>query len=85
MESAAKSGQLPPPWVQVFISSAGWERYEQLCQEYSHQAQRPGDPDTSDVISQSQQREASTTVGETTHTGAPTSECARLSGCAAGY
>src|SRR5205085_1220027 len=33
MESAARCGEQPPPWVQAFMSPAGWKRYNQLRQE----------------------------------------------------
>jgi len=40
------------------MRKAGRERYEQLCQEYGHQAQRPGDPPTPGATIQAQEREA---------------------------
>jgi hypothetical protein len=40
VESAAYCGEEPPQWVQVFMSSAGWEHYHQLREEagYSDKA-----------------------------------------------
>ena len=35
MESAAQRGEPPPPWVQAFMSKAGWEHYHQLREEAS--------------------------------------------------
>jgi hypothetical protein len=57
MESAARGGQLPPAWVQALMSPAGWERYEQLYQEFGHQGQRPGDLPTPGAVFQAQERE----------------------------
>ena len=39
MESAARDGQLPPSWVQAFMSPAGWERYHQVREEADHSDQ----------------------------------------------
>jgi hypothetical protein len=39
VESAAHCGEQPPPWVQAFMSKAGWEHYHQLCEEASHSDQ----------------------------------------------
>jgi hypothetical protein len=36
MESAAQRGEQPPPWVQAFMSPAGWQRYRQLREEAGH-------------------------------------------------
>ncbi len=61
MESAGRSGQLPPAWVQALMSPAGWGRYEQLCHEYGHQVQHPGDPPTPEATIQDQECKAITT------------------------
>lgn len=39
MESAAHCGEQPPPWVQAFMSQAGWEHYYHLREEAGHSDQ----------------------------------------------
>ncbi len=39
LESAAHGGEQPPPWVQAFMSPAGWEHYRQLREEAGHSDQ----------------------------------------------
>jgi len=39
LESAAKSGEQLPHWVQTFMSPAGWEHYQQLRKEAAHGGQ----------------------------------------------
>jgi hypothetical protein len=77
MESAGRSGQLPPAWVQVYMSPAGWERYEHLCHEYDHQGQHPGDPPTPDATIQAQERKTGTANEHAEHAGGVVGSCAR--------
>jgi hypothetical protein len=51
------------------MSSAGWERYGQLRQEYGHQVQRPGAPPTSEATIQIQERETHTANDYPEHAG----------------
>src|SRR6266700_7506357 len=39
LESAAHCGEQPPPWVQAFMSPAGWEHYRHLREEADHSDQ----------------------------------------------
>jgi hypothetical protein len=39
VESAAHCGEQPPPWVQAFMSKAGWEHYHQRREEAGHSDQ----------------------------------------------
>ena len=39
MERAAHGGEQPPPWVQAFMSQAGWEHYHHLLEEAGHSDQ----------------------------------------------
>ena len=44
MESVAHCGEQPPPWVQAFMSKAGWEHYHQLCVGAGHSDQAITEP-----------------------------------------
>jgi len=44
MERAAHCGEQPPPWVQAFMSPAGWDHYHQLCAEAGHSDQAITEP-----------------------------------------
>lgn len=44
MESAAQRGEQPPPWIQAFMSKAGWEHYHHLRAEASHSDQAITEP-----------------------------------------
>ena len=77
MESAGRSGQLPPAWVQAFMSPAGWQRYKQLCHEHGHQVQCPGGPPTPDAAIQAQEWEASPANEHAEDAGGVAGSCAR--------
>ncbi len=77
MESAARDSQLPPGWVQTFMSPAGWKRYEQLRQEYGRQGAVPGDPSTPSAAFQAQERDTRAADDEKTLAGGVVGSCAQ--------